>query len=209
MASESQASQPPEEVPSILPERTRSVLQTLASIRRNPSLRQSFISSNSSSEVVQAAVGEVQTKFQKKSRKRKKSFFKHVIACVSNPNVSLNPSRKEWERLHGVGLGKLWKGHAPAFIPDGLLAKEFHALILSMYPVLLSTRYDLCKLGGPYNNEIMVLRDDGPDNTLSTCFPYWTPERLKGVIGNKAQVIIRPSATLVEDARNVSTVSMS
>ena len=70
------------------------------------------------------------------SKKKKKSYFKHVIACLPGPNFALNPSRQEWNRIYENGLGEMWKGYTAANIPSRLDAKQFHALLLSMYPPL-------------------------------------------------------------------------
>ena len=180
----------------------RSVLQTIASVRKNPSLRHGFISGNR--DVLDNAVGEVRTAFRPKKKrgrkakspqepsKKRKTYFKHVIACLPSPRYSLNPSRQEWDHLYDVGLGRMWRGHAAASIPLALQPKDFHALLLSMYPALMSTHYELCKLGGAYNNELTTLEENDRDESPISFSPYWTPETLRHVIGNKAQLIIRP-----------------
>ena len=202
--------------PSTLPLAARSVIQTIANIRKNPSLRQGFVSGNR--DILGEAVSEVRDTFQPKRRgrppkpkehairKSKKSYFKHVIACLPSPDVTHNPSRQEWNKLHDRGLGKLWKGYAAACIPSRLCPKEFHSLLLSMYPALVSTPYELCKLGGAYNNEVIVLQND--ENPAAVFHPNWTPEKLRHVIGTKAQLIIKPQVAISSEAiRNAPSVS--
>ena len=55
---------PVESTPSNLPLSARSVLQTIASIRKNPSLRQGFVSGNRA--VLETAMSEVRSTFQPK-----------------------------------------------------------------------------------------------------------------------------------------------
>lgn len=174
-----------------------SVLETIARIRRDPKLRHGLVS---------GAIGEVQGAFQpnrpkrkgkaalpsqKKSAKKRRVFFKHVIACLASPTATHNPTRQEWDNLHRAGLGKIWKGHTLVSVPSSLLAKEFHILIISLFPALISTPYTFCKLGGPYNNEIIVL---GSDMSLDS---------LRSLIGNKAQLIIQPQENILEKATNL------
>ena len=89
---------------------------------------------------------------------------------IPGPDVKFNLSRQEWDRLYECGLGKMWKGYTAACIPSKLLAKELHSLLLSMYPALVSRPYNLCKLGGPYNNEVIVLQGD-ESTEVSVVFP--------------------------------------
>lgn len=204
--------------PTILPSAARSVLRTISSIRKNPSLRHGFISGNRG--ILDGAVGEVRTAFRPKKRgrskqarvgkssqelsKKRKTYFKHVIGCLPGPEVTLNPSRQEWDKLYSMGLGKMWRGHSPASIPQTLQEKDLHSLLLSMYPALVSMQYELCKLGGPYNNEVTPLKERDQTITFS---PFWTPERLRQVIGNKAQLIIRPLTAISSQVINHRTVS--
>ncbi len=75
-----------------------------------------------------------------------------------------------------------------------------------MYPALVSKPYNLCKLEGPYNNEVIVLQDDESTESSVEFQPYWTPEKLRHFIGNKAQPQVPiPS----QETRNVPTVSLS
>lgn len=153
------------------------------------------------------AMSEVRRSFQAKQKgkgkgrskgKRKKRYFKHMIGCFSGPDARFNPTRQEWDALYSLGLGKIWKGHAEACIPGNLLAKEFHVLLLSMFPALLSTPYELCRLGGAYNNEVQEITTDQEYN----CFPYWTPESLKPHLG-KAQLLIRPRGDIAPRSREL------
>lgn len=196
---------------------TNMVLGALSNIRKTPELRRNFVSGNRSA---LEAVDEVRNIFQSKTRKpakksraidtscvgnreekkRKRKYFKHVIGCFSEPNTNLNPSRQEWDSLYAIGLGKAWKGQTEACIPGHLTAKEFHALILSMFPGLVSTPYELCKLGGPYNNEVKVL-DDALDSS-AVFIPRWSPDSLRPLIG-KAQLLIRPQRSILEKAKEL------
>ena len=99
-----------------------------------------------------------------------------------------------------------WTGkvHVPA-IPNWLIGKEFHALLLSFFPALLSTSYKLCKLGGPYNNELIVLTSDND----ASQHPHWSPESLRPVIGNKAQLIIQPQEEISRKARDLGNPEVS
>ena len=123
--------------------------------------------------------GAFRPKRKPKAKKRRKMYFKHVVACLSGPISTHNPTRQEWENLYSIGLhGK--DMHVPA-IPNWLIGKEFHALLLSFPPALLSTSYKLCKLGGPYNNELIVFTSDNDASQR----PHWSPESLRPVIGNR------------------------
>lgn len=187
-----------------------SVLNTLSHIRRSPQLRQSFVSGNRA----HAAMNEVRDIFRGKGRKsvkkskvgkskgkRKKRYFKHIIGCFSGPEASMNLSRNEWEDLSSVGLGKAWKGHAEACIPADLTAKEFHALLISMFPALQSTPYELCRLGGAYNNEVNVI--DGQKSVSDVTFkPQWSPDALRPLIG-KAQLFVRPRRCILKKAKEL------
>lgn len=181
---------------------TNSVLSTLRSIRTTPQLRQNFVSG-----CKDAAMKEIQRGFQSKRKgqskktkaKRKKKYFKHTIACFSGPDAKFNPSRQEWDTLYSMGLGKAWKGYVEACIPENLLTKDFHTLLLSMFPALLSTPYDLCRLGGAYNNEVQEI---GNSQDKPSFFPYWSPESLKPLLG-KAQLLIRPQLDITAKAREL------
>lgn len=126
--------------PPILPSAARSVLQTIARVRKNPSLRHGFISGNR--DVLDNAVGEVRSAFRPKKKrgrqarvekssqepsKKRKIYFKHVIACLPGPDFSLNPSWQDWDKFYDMGLGRMWRGHTPASIPLALQVKDFHA----------------------------------------------------------------------------------
>lgn len=197
----------------MMEEATRSVLKSISAIRKDPKLRQEFIS-GVADEVSHAFRPRKKIKPPKKQgEKRKRNYFKHVIACLSGPATTLNPTRSEWNRLFDIGLGKMWKGVTAASIPMNLLAKEFNALLLSMFPALVSTKYELCKLGGPYNNEIIRLvpeTEDDPPQPGVIFTPKWSPSSLRSVIGNKAQLIIQPQENISEKSEvlNVPQVAM-
>lgn len=202
--------------------KVKTVLDTLSSIRQSPHLRQSFISGNRD---VSVSMNEVQNSFRSKKTlrkramkksiqvankgKRKKKYFKHIIACFSGPETSVNPTRQEWCYLTSIGLGKAWEGHVPSPVPFDLPPKEFHALLLSIFPALQSTSYELCKLGGAYNNEVTVLTQEG-SSTDSTIFtPFWSPDALRSVIGKTAQLLIRPLCNISKKAKELKLVKVT
>ena len=136
-----------------------------------------------------------------KGKKKKRKYFKHVIGCFSGPEATFNLSRQDWENLYAVGLGKAWKGQEEACIPGHVTPKEFHALLVSMFPALVSTPYELCRLGGAYNNELKVIEScDVPD--LALFRPFWSPESLRPLVG-KAQLFIRPQRSILEKAKEI------
>lgn len=106
--------------PPALRSAARSVLQTIASVRKkNPCRSEAgfFLSGN----VLETAVGEVRSSFgqekevdHKRAHKNQKrrGKFKHVIACLASPDITLNPSRKEWDKLVWARCGKDTLQHA-------------------------------------------------------------------------------------------------
>ncbi len=187
----------------------QSVLQVIAGIRKDPKLRHGFMSGTAVDEVASAFRPKRRAKGKEAertaSRRIKKSYFKHVIGCLSGPQDTHNPTRQGWDALYEIGLGKKWKGHEAASIPSNLLTKQLHALLLSMFPALISTPYELCKLGGPYNNELVVLTSD--DHPSQVKFrPHWSPFSLRAVIGNKAQLIIKPQQNIADKSKYLENV---
>ena len=67
-----------------------------------------------------------------------------------------------------------------------------------MFPALLS---DLCKLGGAYNNEVIVMERKYGESTLDMP-PQWSPDALRPLMG-KAQLLIRPRYSILEKAKEL------
>ena len=85
----------------------------------------------------------------------------------------------------------------PAEIPGYILPSEFHSLVLSMYPVVISCGYELCRAGGA--NHTAVIRLEVPDGTTSGSRSpdlYWCPDRLKSIIKRRTKIIVRPMAAI-------------
>ena len=186
---------------------TNSVLSTLRGIRTTPQLRQNFVAGcqdNAMREVQRSFRSKRKGQSKKKEAKRKKKYFKHTIACFSGPDAKFNPTRQEWDALYSMGLGKAWKGHVEACIPGNLLAKDFHGLLLSMFPALLSSPYELCRLGGAYNNEVQEI---GDSQDKPSFFPHWSPESLKPHLG-KAQLLIRPQLDITAKAMELQSTGV-
>lgn len=130
------------------------VMENLRQIRSDSSHRQGLMTGTSSS-----ALSEVRSIFKGKRRrvshkkrsckgatplpkKAKVQYWKHIISCLSDPQAKYNPSKEEWTDLAKIGLGRLWMHRdLVSEIPMSLGPKEFHTLVLSLFPVLISIPY--------------------------------------------------------------------
>lgn len=201
------------------------VTRNLRQVRSDSSHRQGFVAGTSSSplsEIRSIFKGKKRRVSHKKSgkgatplrKKAKVQHWKHIISCLPDPEVRYNPSKEEWIDLAKIGLGRLWMHRdLVSEIPMSLRPKEFHALVLSLFPVLISTPYELCKLGGSYHNEVIPLSipESTSDYERNRKYhpakgeefnPYWCPSSLNMSLGKKAQLVIRP----VENIRALSTL---
>ena len=73
-----------------------------------------------------------------------------------------------------------------------------------MFPALLSSPYELCRLGGAYNNEVQEI---GDSQDKPSFFPHWSPESLKPHLG-KAQLLIRPQLDITAKAMELQSTGV-
>ena len=79
----------------------------------------------------------------------------------------------------------------PAEMPGHLLPSEFHSLVLSLYPAVVSCGYEICRSGGANHTAVIPL--EVPEGTSSTSSnSFWCPDRLKTEIKRRAKIIVRP-----------------
>jgi hypothetical protein len=95
-----------------------------------------------------------------------------------------------------VGLGVLWfTKEDPLELPTYLTPAELHYLVISLYPLIRNIPYEFCKAAGPGNTVIVSLPvEDSRKKPVASgpYIPYFAPDRLKGFIGRKGKLYIRP-----------------
>ena len=92
------------------------------------------------------------------TKRKKVSPWKRPLFCLSSPLDMHIPSRATQNKMAAVGLGPLWmSGENPAEVPASLTSEEFHSLVVSMFPALKATPYELCKAGGANHTTVVPL----------------------------------------------------
>ena len=134
---------------------------------------------------------------RKSGSKRKKRLPWKVVPCVvSSPDTNKVPIKSQMDTLCKVGLGTLWFSREDQLdLATYLTPEELHFLLLCLYPKLKEIPYEFCKATGPGNSVIVPFAIEDPrmkPRSNHQFRPYFSPDRLKELVGRKGRLYIRP-----------------
>lgn len=131
--------------------------------------------------------------------------WKTVPCCLPSHSVTRVLNRDQLDSLCREGLGTLWfTREVDPLVLELLNARELHFLLTTLYPSLKNIPYQFCRAGGPGHQVIVPLSINESDMEPSLDYPftpYFTVEQLKGLVGRKGCLYLRPLQELPKCTR--------
>ncbi len=126
-----------------------------------------------------------------------------VPCCLASSSCNRVPTRGPLANLCKKGLGILWFCNEDRLqIPTYYTPEEVHYVVVTLYPLLRNICYEFCKATGPGNNVLVPLSrpnssrlEAGPSALIHT--PVFSADQLKGQVGRKGRLYIRPCQNII------------
>ncbi len=132
------------------------------------------------------------------SKRRKVNPWKVIPCCLASPSCNRVPTRGPLSLLCKKGLGTLWFCNEDRLeVPTYYTAEEVHYVLVTLFPLLRDFPYEFCKATGPGNNVLVPLSRPNSSEleaatSVLTHTPVFAADQLKGQIGRKGRLYIRP-----------------